>query len=184
MPGDPKCLLSVCQRPVFLSRDVAAVANAGTSVLVHPNDALLRLKQFVEAEAGVEQPTLSATRAAATSNRRSACASQGRNSSSSPTPAPAGIGGFQSQVISRRAANREREYWERLKNAVGDKVMRVWGKLEQQLNSYHSLLVQRGEGLAAIACLQQENEELRSVLNQYLSSKINSELQIPPMAVL
>jgi dynein regulatory complex protein 1 len=86
--------------------------------------------------------------------------------------------------VSRRAADREREYWERLTKAVGDKVMRVWQKLEQQLGSYHKLLVQRGEGLGAISKLQQENEELRSVLNQYLGSKINTELQIPPMAVL
>jgi dynein regulatory complex protein 1 len=93
-------------------------------------------------------------------------------------------GCFQGQVVSRRAADREREYWERLKRVVGDKVVRVWGKLEKQLGSYYKLLVQWGEGLSAISKLQQENEELRNLLNQYLASKINGELQIPPMAVL
>jgi dynein regulatory complex protein 1 len=87
-------------------------------------------------------------------------------------------------VVSRRAADREREYWERLTKVVGDKVVRVWGMLEKQLGSYYKLLVQRGEGLSAISKLQQENEELRNLLNQYLGSKISSELQIPPMAVL
>lgn len=158
---------------------------------MHPNDALLRLKQFVEAEAGVSQPgALSGTRTAAASGSKGLHASAGASSSSkssSPTPGATGnglAGCFQGQVVSRRAADREREYWERLTKAVGDKVMRVWQKLEQQLGSYHKLLVQRGEGLGAISKLQQENEELRSVLNQYLGSKINTELQIPPMAVL
>lgn len=151
------------------------------------------MKLFVEAEAGVSQPgAFGSTRTAGTSV---AAGAAGRSmarvataSSSSPnaaaTAAVAGAGCFQGHVVSRRAADREREYWERLTKAVGDKVTRVWGKLGQQLGSYYKLLVQRGEGLAAIAKLQQDNEELRGLLNQYLGSKINSELQIPPMAVL
>lgn len=62
--------------------------------------------------------------------------------------------------------------------------MRVWGKLEQQLGSYHKLLVRRGEGMTTVAKLQAENEQLRALLNSYLGSKINSELQVPPLAVL
>ena len=162
-------------------------------MLVHPNDALLRLKQFVEAESGVSQPgALGSSRAAATSISPTAGTSTARpatrsSGSGSPnaTAATAGMPAcFQGQVVSRRAADREREYWERLTKAVGDRVVRVWGKLEQQLGSYYKLLVQRGEGLNAIAKLQQENEELRGLLNQYLASNINKELQIPPMAVL
>jgi hypothetical protein len=168
----------------------AVFASVAMPVLVHPNDALLRLKQFVEAESGFSQPgTLSTTRgaaAAATAPGKSIHATAG-SPSSSPTAgsASAGMQGcFQGQVVSRRAADREREYWERLTKAVGDRATRVWGKLEQQLGSYHKLLVQRGEGLSSIGKLQQENEELRGLLNQYLGSKINSELQIPPMAML
>jgi hypothetical protein len=163
-------------------------------MLVHPNDALLRLKLFVEAEAGVSQPgALGTTKAAAASIAATAPTAKhapgSKSSSSSPnagaTAAGAGLPGcFQGQVVSRRAADREREYWERLTKVVGDKVVRVWGMLEKQLGSYYKLLVQRGEGLSAISKLQQENEELRNLLNQYLGSKISSELQIPPMAVL
>lgn len=163
-------------------------------VLVHPNDALLRLKQFVEAESGVSQPAggaaLSSTRAAAASiaattatAKQSMHAGTGGTAGSSPT-AGAPARAFQGQAVSRRAAEREREYWDRLTRAVGDRVVRVWGKLEQQLGVYHKLLVRRGEGLGAVARLQAENEELRALLNQYLGSKINAELQIPPMAVL
>lgn len=164
-------------------------------VLVHPNNALLRLKQFVEAESGVSQPgdgaALSSTRAAAASiaattatAKQSMHAGTGGSAGSSSPTAGAPAGAFQGQAVSRRAADRECEYWERLTRAVGDRVVRVWGKLEQQLGAYHKLLVRRGEGLGAIARLQAENEELRALLNQYLGSKINAELQIPPMAVL
>lgn len=160
-------------------------------VLVHPNDALLRLKHFVEAESGVSHPgALSTTRTAAasiaaTSAKGSSIHASSASPSTGATAAATGIpGAFQGQVVSRRAADREREYWGRLTKAVSDKVVRVWSKLEKQLGSYYKLLVQRGEGLSAIAKLQQENDELRGLLNQYLGSKINSELQIPPMAVL
>eukprot|EP00878_Enallax_costatus_P036142 GHUV01040468.1.p1 GENE.GHUV01040468.1~~GHUV01040468.1.p1 ORF type:complete len:124 (-),score=40.52 GHUV01040468.1:575-946(-) len=95
------------------------------------------------------------------------------------------LGGFKgAQVVSLRAAEREKRYWERLTTAVSDKVIRVWGRLESQLENYHSLLVQRSEGLAAISSLQQQNDELRMLLNQYLNSKINTELKIPPTAAL
>jgi dynein regulatory complex protein 1 len=87
-------------------------------------------------------------------------------------------------VVSRRAREKEREFWERLAGAVDDKTLRVWCRLEKQLGKYHGLLRQRADGLAEIAALQQQNDELRMLLNQYLSSKINSELKIPPAAVL
>jgi dynein regulatory complex protein 1 len=88
------------------------------------------------------------------------------------------------QVVSMRAAEKEKKYWERLTKAVSDKEMRVWGRLEGQLSSYHGLLLRRSEGLASIASLQHQNDELRMLLNQYLSSKINAELKVPPTAVL
>jgi dynein regulatory complex protein 1 len=87
-------------------------------------------------------------------------------------------------VVSRRAIEREREYWQRLSHAVSERVMRVWGRLEGQLGSYHKLLVARGEGLVAVSRLQAENEGLRELLNQYLGAKVNEQLQVPPLTVL
>lgn len=199
-------LASLLQRPPAIS----AATLAGAAVLVHPNDALLRLKQFVEAESGISQPSTTSRGAAAaaaastiaapssaagssTAMARAATQSRSSTTATSATAASSSThaasahqqGCFQGQVVvSRRAADKEREYWERLTQAVGDKVVRVWGKLEQQLGGYHKLLVQRGEGLSSIAKLQQENEELRGLLNQYLGSKINSELHVPPMALV
>lgn len=169
-------------------------------MLVHPDDAVLRLKQFVEAEAGISHhpSTTSVTaprttmtaggstavRTAAASGIATATSARTLGSALAATTAGA-LGGFKgTQVVSLRAAEREKKYWERLTTAVSDQVMRVWSRLESQLENYHSLLLQRSEGLAAISSLQQQNDELRMLLNQYLSSKINTELKIPPTATL
>lgn len=171
-------------------------------MLVHPSNALLRLKQFVEAEAGViSSPdsmlagsTARASAAAASASTPGPGSSRGEGGPASPSAS--GTRQQQQQqvtagpvlpgavTVSRRAAEREREYWQRLSQAVSGRVMRVWGKLEQQLGAYHRLLLARGEGLAAISKLQAENEQLRATLNGYLGSKINAELQVPPLSVL
>lgn len=161
-------------------------------VLVHPDDALLRLKHFVEAEAGISHHPSTASVAAGPRSSVTASAGASGRAVSGKTLGGAlaastvgALGGFKgAQVVSLRAAEREKRYWERLTTAVSDKVIRVWGRLESQLENYHSLLVQRSEGLAAISSLQQQNDELRMLLNQYLNSKINTELKIPPTAVL
>ncbi|WIA22959.1 hypothetical protein OEZ86_009886 [Tetradesmus obliquus] len=159
-------------------------------LLVHPDEALLRLKQFVEAEAGIAQHPAGAAAAAGGSQSAAATLSASPSSTMRPSLGGAlaaglmGAGAFKGQVVSMRAAEKEKKYWERLTKAVSDKEMRVWNRLEGQLGSYHGLLLRRSEGLAAIASLQQQNDELRMLLNQYLSSKINAELKVPPTAVL
>jgi dynein regulatory complex protein 1 len=52
------------------------------------------------------------------------------------------------------------------------------------LTKYHALLLGRSEALEEVAGLAAQNEELRALLNQYLGSKINADLKIPPTAVL
>ncbi|KAF6263341.1 sperm tail-domain-containing protein [Scenedesmus sp. NREL 46B-D3] len=183
--------------------DRAALSLSGAApplpLLVHPDEALQRLKQFVEAESGIaHHPGGAAAAAAAAGSNRlpaatlnatgpSAAAASSRVRPSLGGALAAGLmgaGAFKGQVVSMRAAEKEKKYWERLTKAVSDKEMRVWGRLEGQLASYHGLLLRRSDGLAAIGSLQQQNDELRMLLNQYLSSKINAELKVPPTAVL
>ena len=42
--------------------------------------------------------------------------------------------------LSRRAIEQEQEYWQRLGNVVDDKLCRVYGAVERNLQSYHQLL--------------------------------------------
>lgn len=56
--------------------------------------------------------------------------------------------------------------------------------LEKSLERYLSMLQKRSNTLEELKALQVQNEELRLLLNQYLSSRINEELRIPPTAVM
>jgi dynein regulatory complex protein 1 len=71
-----------------------------------------------------------------------------------------------------------------LSQVVDDEKWSVWCRLETQLEAYHRLLLGRSEALADVGSLSQQNEELRALLNQYLGSKINGDLKVPPTALL
>lgn len=126
----------------------------GPAVLVHPDEAIRRLAAFVEME--------------------------------SSAPNRTGMAGGQSHVagMARRAAEREREFWTRMSGVISDKGTRVWGALERQLEAHLSLLQDRSSSLREVESLQAQNNELRTLLNQYLSSRINDELQIPPTQII
>jgi len=79
---------------------------------------------------------------------------------------------------------REREFWKKCASVVNDKGLRVWGALEENLEKFHQLLQEREKALRQVEPLSQQNMELRALLNQYLSSQINSELQIPPTQLI
>jgi hypothetical protein len=52
--------------------------------------------------------------------------------------------------LSRRAIEQEQEYWQRLGNVVDDKLCRVYGAVEKNLQSYHQLLKDRASGLREV----------------------------------
>jgi dynein regulatory complex protein 1 len=60
----------------------------------------------------------------------------------------------------------------------------VWHALDKQLERYHGLSQTRANNLADVDSLQHQNDELRALLNQYLGSRINEELQIPPTQII
>ena len=86
--------------------------------------------------------------------------------------------------ISRRVLEREREFWMKCANVVDAKGLRVWSALETNLEKYYKLLQEREKALRQVEPLGQQNMELRALLNQYLSSQINSQLQIPPTQLI
>lgn len=49
---------------------------------------------------------------------------------------------------------------------------------------YHGLLQKRAGGLRTIASLQQQNQELRQLLQTYLVSDVNNSLKVPPTATM
>ena len=78
----------------------------------------------------------------------------------------------------------EREFWERMASIISDKTFRVWNALEKALHKYNALTGARAATINEVAELQQQNGELKALLNQYLSSRINEDLHIPPTQVI
>jgi len=129
--------------------------------LVSPADAPAALKRFVELHGND-------ARAASGAARRGG---------------PAGAAG-RVAVLTKRQAEREREYWKNLSEVVSDRGRRAWLALERGLKSYHEILRKRAADLAEVDDLGRQNGELRELLGQYLSSSVNDQLQIPPAHVL
>ena len=65
-----------------------------------------------------------------------------------------------------------------------DQKLSVWKALDKALQKYHSMLVDRQNLIEETGLLNQQNEELKTLLNQYLQAGVNQELQVPPTQVI
>ena len=130
------------------------LADADNHELIHPNDAIKAIKAFVEEHQAERQR-----------------------------------GGDTIKTAKREAGQEgtrreEREFWERMASIIGDKTFRVWNALEKALQKYNALTNARSNTINEVAELQQQNGELKALLNQYLSSRINEDLHVPPTQVI
>lgn len=130
------------------------LADADNHELIHPNDAIKAIKAFVEEHQAERQ--------------------RGGDSLKQP-------GKDAGQEGTRRE---EREFWERMSSIISDKTFRVWGALEKALHKYDALLKNRGALISEVGGMQRQNGELKALLNQYLSSRINEDLHVPPTQVI
>lgn len=83
-----------------------------------------------------------------------------------------------------RRRREERKFWERMAHAIPDMNIRVWKALDVFLKKYYDLLQKRSKAIDSAVGLQKQNEELKQLLDQYLGSKVNEELQVPPTHVI
>lgn len=60
----------------------------------------------------------------------------------------------------------------------------MWSALDKALSEYYQLLVDRQNLIEETGLLNQQNEELKTLLNQYLQAGVNQELQVPPTQVI
>ena len=79
---------------------------------------------------------------------------------------------------------REREYWTQMANVVSDETFEVWEDLEKQLEKYNKVLKQRSNEIARVTSLQEQNAQLKALINQYLNARVNDELIVPPAATI
>lgn len=78
----------------------------------------------------------------------------------------------------------EVDFWTRMASVLSPKTVRVWRALEKMLQKYNNLLTERMNTIEDTEKLRRQNDELKLLLNQYLNSKINDELHIPPLNVI
>lgn len=83
-----------------------------------------------------------------------------------------------------RRRREERKFWERMGHVIPDINFRVWKALDVFLKRYYDLLQKRSKAIDSAVNMQRQNEELKHLLDQYLGSKVNEELQVPPTHVI
>lgn len=83
-----------------------------------------------------------------------------------------------------RIKREERIFWERMTTVLDDKKISTWKALDKALTKYYALLVDRQNLIEETGLLNQQNEELKTLLNQYLQAGVNHELHVPPTQVI
>lgn len=87
---------------------------------------------------------------------------------------------------SKSAANRreERQFWERMSNVIARKTHRLWKNLYSNMQSKNLVLDERKGQIATNKKLEAQNLELRGLLSQYMSARVNDDLYVPPAQML
>jgi dynein regulatory complex protein 1 len=80
----------------------------------------------------------------------------------------------------KKKPNEEKEFWDRMSAVISPSTHDTWKHLEKALVDYNKTLVTRSRGIDNVSSLGGQNEELKALLNQYLGSRINEELIVPP----
>ncbi|KAH9502944.1 DNA replication checkpoint protein Drc1 [Bulinus truncatus] len=122
--------------------------------LIHPNEVFKALKAFVE----------DAKRLGKRSDKKR--------------------GHFHLTTFDNRDDTLDSEYWQKYAALLSAKRERIWDALIDSLEKYHECLKRRESLLTETEGQRQQNSELKLLLHQYINSKVNTELQVPPTHVL
>ncbi|XP_052085972.1 dynein regulatory complex protein 1-like [Mytilus californianus] len=91
---------------------------------------------------------------------------------------------FKIQALEERDSSQDSEYWSRYAKLIDTPKERLWDALIEGLEKYSETLTSRSNLINETEALKQQNAELRMLLHQYVNSKVNAELEIPPTRVL
>ncbi|KAL2082211.1 hypothetical protein ACEWY4_022029 [Coilia grayii] len=122
--------------------------------LIHPNDVLKTLKAFTAQHC-----------------KARCVASQGSGQGSV-------------SVSMARSVGVDAQYWESMASVISPAKVIVWNSLEKALEKYHTVLTERSKLLVDTQKLRQQNSELKMLLHQYVNSRVNAELEVPPTQVM
>lgn len=91
---------------------------------------------------------------------------------------------FHIASLENRDASMDSDYWQKYASLLSEKKERMWDAFIEALEKYNEVLHSRSSLLVETDGLRQQNAELRLLLHQYVNSKVNAELEIPPTRVL
>ena len=84
------------------------------------------------------------------------------------------------ETAAERDSGNDANYWQRLAQILPKTHERKWDALLAGVQKYHTVLTQRSKLIEETDKLQNQNSELRMLLQQYIGSRVNQDLQIPP----
>jgi len=92
--------------------------------------------------------------------------------------------GASSSLVGQEWAALDQKYWKVMEDVIDQRKIHLWDALDSGLTKYNDQLMERKNLINETDKLKRQNNELRKLLQQYLRSKVNQELQIPPTKVL
>ncbi|CAI2360825.1 unnamed protein product [Moneuplotes crassus] len=92
---------------------------------------------------------------------------------------------FQNEEQKKELDQKAENYiWQKMTTILDERKLSVWKALDSAFAKYYQLLVDRKNLIEDTALLNTQNEELKTLLNQYLHAGVNHELKIPPTQVI
>ncbi|KAM8952696.1 dynein regulatory complex protein 1 [Pelodytes ibericus] len=86
--------------------------------------------------------------------------------------------------LDERDGSEDAVYWSAASHVIPEAQLKVWDALQSAMEKYYDVLTGRSQLITETSSLRQQNTELRMLLQQYLNSRINTELEIPPTRTL
>ncbi|KAK5664766.1 hypothetical protein BDV3_002123 [Batrachochytrium dendrobatidis] len=140
-------------------------------VTIHPNDVVRVIRSFVEhnREELRDGP------------RNAAYSTPSRNDSIEKDLN--GVARIQ-QTPNEKTRDIQKDYWQRMGNVIDEKGYRTWMAVYLAMQKYNKVLTHRFQLYQEIHSIQHQNEELKTLLRQYMSARVNDELQVPPTQIM
>jgi dynein regulatory complex protein 1 len=153
------------------SEDDAKVSTDGSAVLISPNEVVKAIRKFVE-----EQRNKSGLDADTSNVQQSRPESQGADEPTEDEPRLS-----QQSLSTPVAAN---SYWEKFNTCLNDQNYRTWSAVYVGMEKYNQLLSERWQLTQEITSVTRQNSELRQLLKQYMTARVNDDLHVPPTRIL
>ncbi|GCB65660.1 hypothetical protein scyTo_0000449 [Scyliorhinus torazame] len=87
-------------------------------------------------------------------------------------------------TVKERDSSEDSAYWDTMAKIIPEHKLKTWSCLEDALEKYYKVLVKRANLNSDRYTLSQQNSEFRILLQQYMHSRVNNELEIPPTQLI